>query len=325
MNKYPTYSVSLRTLGTAGEKYQETLNSIARQTVKPEKVCVYIPWGYDIPKETIGIEEYIRCEKGMVSQRSLPFNEIQSEFILFLDDDLSFGADFVEKLFIGLITHNGDCICPDIYSLHRSSFIIKVRDFFGGTLPHHKKDWSFIVRLDGHYSYNSHPRKDVLLSQSGAGACSLCRKKAYEAIHFADERWIDQFHFGLGEDQLFFFKLYKYGFTLLTSNDAVITHLDAGSGHEINKRNSIRAAGFCRYMIWYRTIYSENNTFTWQLRCKWALVVDRFRSFPLSLAILLKYRFSPFKASQEGANIAKDFIRSGDYLELPSYYEHKRP
>ena len=40
------YSVAIRTLGTAGEKYIKLLKSIDAQTIKPEKVIVVLPEGY---------------------------------------------------------------------------------------------------------------------------------------------------------------------------------------------------------------------------------------------------------------------------------------
>ena len=64
------YSIIIRTLGTAGEYYQRTLDSIKLQTIQPGLVLVYIPEGYAIPKETIGIEQYIYVKKGMVAQRA---------------------------------------------------------------------------------------------------------------------------------------------------------------------------------------------------------------------------------------------------------------
>ena len=70
------YCVAIRTLGSAGEKFQKELDSIISQTIKPQGIFVYIPEGYPIPKETVGIEQYIRCRKGMVAQRALPYNEI---------------------------------------------------------------------------------------------------------------------------------------------------------------------------------------------------------------------------------------------------------
>lgn len=53
------YVAVIRTLGTAGEKYQTLLNSLDQQTIQPSKILVYIAEGYRIPKETIGKEQYI--------------------------------------------------------------------------------------------------------------------------------------------------------------------------------------------------------------------------------------------------------------------------
>lgn len=323
MKKYPSYSVAIRTLGTAGDKFQETLNSVSRQIIKPESIYIYIPKGYNLPKETIGVEKYIRCEKGMVSQRSLPFDEITTDFILFLDDDVSFGSEFVKILFDGILLMEGDCISPDIYSVHNNSLLIKFRDYLGGTIPHWDKEYAFKIRKDGHYSYNNHPMKSVLLTQSGAGACMLCRKSAYQAIHFDDERWMDQFHFGLGEDQLFFYKLYKYGFTVLTSFDAEIIHLDAGSGHDKSREKNYISSGFCRYMIWYKTIYSYRNNYKWHLTCLFYFLLSQIRSLPLTIAMILKHHsMLPLSAYIKGVRIAKKFLKSDAYLQIPSYYEY---
>ena len=79
---YPDYCVAIRTLGTAGEKYQQLLNSLKAQHHQPKKILVYIAEGYKLPEETIGIEQYVRCPKGMIAQRSLPFNEIDTDYVL---------------------------------------------------------------------------------------------------------------------------------------------------------------------------------------------------------------------------------------------------
>ena len=65
------YTAIIRTLGTAGEKYQKLLNSLMAQTVRPKDIIVYIAEGYPIPKETVGIERYVFVKKGMVAQRAL--------------------------------------------------------------------------------------------------------------------------------------------------------------------------------------------------------------------------------------------------------------
>ena len=125
MKKY-SYSVAIRTLGTAGDKFQQELDSILAQTIQPEKVVVYIAEGYSIPKETIGIEQYVYVKKGMMTQRALQYNEIDSEYILMLDDDALLPSDFVEKMFDALYRYDGDCISPNIYPNHQMSFVRKV-------------------------------------------------------------------------------------------------------------------------------------------------------------------------------------------------------
>ena len=93
------YTAVIRTLGTAGAKYQTLLDSLAAQTIKPEAILVYIAEGYPLPKETIGIEQYIYVKKGMVAQRALQYKEVQTEWMLFLDDDLKLPPSFVERLY----------------------------------------------------------------------------------------------------------------------------------------------------------------------------------------------------------------------------------
>ena len=93
-----TYSVAIRTLGTAGEKYEKLLNSIKKQTVQPEKIVVVLPEGYALPPYQLGTEEFVFCKKGMVIQRLEALKYIDSQYTLFCDDDVEFDDAFVEKL-----------------------------------------------------------------------------------------------------------------------------------------------------------------------------------------------------------------------------------
>ena len=77
------YTVVIRTLGTAGEYYQRTLDSLLNQTIQPEAIIIYIAEGYPISKETIGIERYVYVKKGMVAQRALPYNEVNTDYMFF--------------------------------------------------------------------------------------------------------------------------------------------------------------------------------------------------------------------------------------------------
>ena len=112
--EYPSYSVTIRTLGKAGDKYAATLESIRKQSLQPEEVVIVIPDGYDLPKDRLGFERFVRCKKGMVNQRVVGINEMSSDFTLALDDDVEFNADFVKSLFDIQINNSADFVSPKI-------------------------------------------------------------------------------------------------------------------------------------------------------------------------------------------------------------------
>ena len=107
-----TYSVTIRTLGTAGEKYQKTLDSIARQSISPQEVIIVLPKGYPLPPERLGTETFIFSEKGMVAQRVAGFNACTSDCILALDDDVEFDSCFVASLFNTMQETGADMVSP---------------------------------------------------------------------------------------------------------------------------------------------------------------------------------------------------------------------
>lgn len=130
------YCAAIRTLGTAGDKYYQTLLSLKQQTIPPKKILVYIAEGYPLPKETIGIEQYVYVKKGMIAQRALPYKEVDTEYILLLDDDLYLAPDAVERMYNGMTNNSGDVMCANVFPNHEASFSEKLRwIFFVGTFP----------------------------------------------------------------------------------------------------------------------------------------------------------------------------------------------
>lgn len=317
------YCAAIRTLGTAGNKYLETLSSLARQSIKPKKILVYIAEGYPLPKETIGIEEYIYCPKGMIAQRALPFDEIDTEWILFLDDDLRIPDDGIEKLFEGIERFDADCIAPNIYPNHNLSVKNKILAIFRmQTYPHWDKRWAFKIRKSGHYSYNNHPA-EILPTQSNAGACFLCRKEAFQRIHFEDEMWLNSFKYALGDDQLFHYKLYKYGYKVLTHFNCPIKHLDAQAGGIKNHKEKNLCAIASRFLVWYRTIFSIQKNIFGKTVCWLAFLGTNVIYFLFSCINALRRRkwyviSNIWKGNIEGYKYA----HSEKYLSYPDFLAH---
>lgn len=320
------YCVAIRTLGTAGEKYQILLQSLAKQTIQPKRILVYLAEGYAYPKETIGLEEIIYCSKGMVSQRALPYKEIDTDYILFCDDDIVLEPDSVERLFLALEAHEADCVSPDTYPNHRMDFIGKIKKaIFAYTFPHFDKEWSFKVLNCGTYSYNIHPNKDFLMTQSGAGPCCLCKKKAYLRIHFEDERWMDSFGYALGEDMLFFYKLYVYGYKVLTHFNSGIKHLSAETGNPINRKKWFRKGVALSYILPYRIKYNL------KMQTPMNKVYVGFSMYLMFLEQLLVLPFKMIKHKHYSALIeyykglcdGMRYVRTEEFKGIPLFDGHK--
>lgn len=308
------YTAVIRTLGTAGEKYQALLDSLAAQTIKPEAILVYIAEGYPLPKETICIEQYIYVKKGMVAQRALQYKEVQTDWMLFLDDDLELPSSFVEKLYVQLMENKADAISPDVFPNHKRSFVGKMMMAVSGRMFPRRDDgkWGYKVMRDGGYSYNSHPCKSVYLSQTNAGACFLCRKDDFLKIHFEDELWMDQSAYALGDDQVMYYKMYLYGMRVLTSYNSDIIHLDAGNNLTEQKEKMLLYADLhFKILFWYRFIYSLESG---RLMKFWdALCLCYLLSFALLISVL-KGRMDILKVKWQAIKDARKAIRSGEVV-----------
>lgn len=320
------YCVAIRTLGTAGEKYQTLLDSLVAQSHPPKKILVYIPHGYPAPKETVGVEQIVRCEKGMVTQRSLPFDEVDTEYILCLDDDLYLPPTLVEEMFGALENVHGDCISPDMvnYKASKKDRIISFMHSF--TLPHFSKKWDCIVNKSGSFSYRVRKGGKVLPTQSAAFACFLCKMDAFRAIHFEDERWIDQFRYASCDDQLFYYKLHLYGYKVYTFNDSGMVHLDARAGGRHDVSEKLYNQKMIAFIIWYRSCYHllSNSGYDKVISFLAYCVQFLFGLVFLPLEVIyfrkLRYFKDYFKANIDGYR----YVHSKEYLKIPIYDYYKK-
>ncbi len=256
------YTAVIRTLGIAGEKYQKMLDSLLLQTIKPTKIVVYIAEGYKIPKETVGVESYVYVKKGMVAQRALNYEEVETEYILFLDDDLYLPPDGVEHLWMALRQNNGDVIAPDVFkNAERTIKQEIILSLSGRIFPRYiDNKWGYKVMRNGGYSYNKHPLP-TMKSQTNAGACFLCKKQDFIGIEFKDELWLDEMPYALGEDQTMFYKMFISGLTVLTSYDSGIIHLDAGTSIKNERKEMLLAYCDCRFktIFWKRFLIKDSS------------------------------------------------------------------
>lgn len=322
------YSIAIRTLGTSGEKFVRELESIKRQTVQPEKVLIYIAEGYKRPNYTIGKEQYVWVKKGMMRQRVLRYDEIDTPLMLLLDDDVELAPDSAEKLIKALGDYDLDCIAAVTFR----NFLIPVSQkiyiaFTNLVFPHWSDVWSVKVRSNGSFTYNNNPQKDVYLSQSASGPASLWRKQVFHDLHLEDELWLDKLRFAFGEDVLMFNKLYKNGYRLGMHYTSNIRHMNAQSSSGDFKKNVQRfhTRSMASYLIWHRICFNLNGASLWtkmgailnySIKTLWLLLIH----------IVSAFCFRSFKVVTYYVRGVLDGIKyshSEEYRKIPNFILRK--
>ena len=319
------YSVAIRTVGKAGDKYIQELQSLHRQTIKPKHIFVHLAEGFERPTEQVGMEEYIITPKGLVHQRAASLEGVDTEFLLILDDDVFFPDDAVEKLYDALIENHADCIAPDTFPNHEMSWKQKIIAFLANDVRPRKDDgWAIKIERNGTFSYNNHPRKyGVYPTQSAAGPAYLVKTDVFRSIHYEDELFVDEFPPGTyGEDQLNFNKMYRNGYNVLMQYDSGIVHLDAGTNNVKEKTyEKLYYRAMSQYITWYRSCYDLKGNTSWEKVC--CQLAYSFR-FLLGAATRIGYSLvalSPkfFLAHVKGNIAARKYVKSANYRNIPNF------
>lgn len=312
-----SYSIAIRTLGTGGEAYCRQLESIARQTVAPERVMVYIAEGYPRPAFTVGREEYVAVPKGMLAQRALPYREISSDCILLLDDDVELAPDTAERLLAALEANDADCVAADTFQNHRMSLPAKIKAAIAaGALPSCRARKAFRLRRSGAFTYANSPAPGACMpSDTAAGPCSLWRRMSLLATRLADEEWVEQDGFAYGEDMIYYHKLVVNGGRLFVLFDSGAVHLDSGNASAAFRSDAAR-----------RMYVRAKNSAIIRRRCIYEPAPSRLTALcqaartcldTLVVAALMRPRL--LRAHLRGLRDARRFMRSDAYRKLPPY------
>lgn len=317
------YTAVIRTLGKGGACYQATLDSLVKQTQAPSAIIVYIAEGYPLPQETVGVERYVYVKKGMVAQRALPYDEVDTEFMLFLDDDVYLPETGVETLYRELVEQQAQVISPCVFPNHLASVKDKVRlSLLGRELCRFwGKRWGYKVMWNGGFSYCNHPVKPVYESQTNAGPCFFCRKADFLRINYIEESWLEYSPYAFPDDQVMFYKMYCLGMKVLTSFDSGIVHLDASST-VVNAEEKALKVVYSEYrnklIFWHRFLYKPENNL---LSCMGMLLGLGYTYGMQCLKYLLLYllgRKSMAQSFCKGVCDGIRYLQSEEYRYLPS-------
>ncbi|MGM9789337.1 MAG: glycosyl transferase family 2 [Candidatus Cryptobacteroides sp.] len=312
------YTAIIRTLGKAGEKYQTLLDSLVSQTIPPKEIIVYIAEGYPIPAETVGRERYVYVKKGMVAQRALRYDEVETEYMLFLDDDLYLPEDFVQTMYHELRDNDGDVISPDIYPNHERGLLQEILVLLSGRMLARRvpDSWGYKVLRTGGYSYRKIIDKKVYPSQTNAGACFFCKKNDFLNVTFEEESWLDESRYPVGEDQVMYYKMYMSGLKVLTSYNSGIKHLDAGANLSKEKEKMLIYSDFrFKTIFWHRFIFRPEKNL---LLKAWDCICIGYAFTFAFMVSLLKLRFDILAIKYNSIWDAVHFLRSDEYKRLPA-------
>ena len=314
------YSVAIRTLGTNAEVLKCELESIACQTVQPERVIIYIAKGYNRPSFLVGKEEYVWVKKGMVAQRTLEYREIDSEVILMLDDDVELAPDSAERMLKAMEEHGADCVAADTFKNQEMTLRQKLLAFISnGVYVRGDDGWAFKQNRDGGFSFNGDPQKQFCWTETFAGPCWMVKKTVLKSVRLEDELWMDRMGFPYGEDAVESYKLFVNGFKCGVLYDSGVKNLDAktssGVYHKTERKFYTRSYGM--FATWWRMIYTSRDkqwlsALLFGLKAWWQLNLHVLLGIvKLNVKIPLNY--------MKGLKDAWAFVHSDEFKAIPPY------
>lgn len=318
------YSVIIRTIGKAGEKYQYLLDSIAKLEPQPREVIVVLPEGYSEPVERLGWETFYYSPKGMVTQRMYGVERCKTPYALICDDDVCFGSDFVQKLHEPIAKGLCGLSSGPLYSfLPVKGPKALVSAVSGAAAPtmFHRDRYVSVLRTAG-YSYNRdlQPEKRKFYeSQSLAGTCFYADIAALKEVGFSEETWIDASGYSAYEDQTMFYKAWLRGIKTIVVADAYYAHQDAKTSTRGNKPIVMRCLALNRLIFWHRFIYSMEKSAVGR---GWARVCFAYRMLWLRVWTFIDYLRK--RMTKEDVHTVLQacadgwvYVRSQEYHRLP--------
>lgn len=271
MNEEKTYSVAIRTLGTGGEKYRATLDSIAAQTRKPQHVYVVIADGYALPPERLGTEEFVRIRKGMFHQRVHGLlwaaEHCQSDYVLALDDDVAFAPDYAERCLALASDLDADMLATDSVTgtwiaeqpQAAPSALSRLTQRMLGNRPS-DPSCPFASHLTASAGGASAPREagDTIRTQYASGTAMWVRNGLAAQMDYASEYWVEATRYAYPDDVVFGYKLWLNGYNLWHTHTLCHRHLDAGCATDAATREAdvYYASGRNVLILWHRFLLS---------------------------------------------------------------------
>lgn len=209
------------------------------QTIPPKRILVYLADGYEKPEETIAIEEIVYVKKGMVAQRALNYDEVDTDWMLLLDDDVEIEPKGIDEMFHVLNESGADVCAMDGFPHDRRSFGAQIKGIITlGSFPRlFNRNKGYTLSWMGPDWYNPQPRRWAF-SNTNSGNALMIKKSDFTKIHFEEDLWLDDSPYALPDDSVMFYKMHLCGLKIVTMYNTLFKHLDAKTsrtGDQLNK------------------------------------------------------------------------------------------
>ncbi len=323
-----TYSVAIRTLGLSPDSLRQVLERVFAQTLPPARVVVYIAKGYTIPSWRVGNEQYVSVDKGMMRQRALKYREIDSDYILMLDDDLLLSPTAASSLIAKANAENTDVIAADPFENHKLP--LKDKLYAGITalvFPHIRQKSAYIQHSNGSFSYIHNPQPRFYKSDTCAGPIMLWRRNSFSSLNADAENWIDSFDFAYGDDALLSYKATANGMKVGVDFSVEVTNLDSRTSSDRYRNDPERFYIRTKAMFstWWRMCYKPHGNAS--KGSTKALLAGTFKFtwlVPVMLATSVVSRSTtPIRAYFRGLRDGYKYVHSEPFSSLPPYIIEK--
>ena len=311
------YTISIRTVGKGGSKYQSLLDSIDKLNIRPDEVHIILPNGYEPPSEKLGYEEFLYCEKGMMKQRIAGAKFAKNDYILFLDDDVSFESDLIEHLAKPLVEGKCDItIPPQVNMLPKKKGIQKYIAMIKlNMIPRFCDKYVYnTLILSGGCTYNRivpEQVNDYMYAETGPGIGFMITKKAFFDSHYEEELWVEESGYAWPDDQVMFYKSKVCGYKMLCATQAKFLHLDGGVWTKTKSEQLAYAWGRNFLIFWKKFIYNRQRScfkkILSYLMYKWSEITNNL--FWLFEDKVRKKKTGEYRLRIKGIKDAKIFLK----------------
>lgn len=319
------YSIAIRTLGRAGEKYRQLLDSIKTSKKQPKTVVVVLPEGFDLPAERLGYEQFVYSPKGMVPQRIEALKYINTEYTLFLDDDIAFDEQFVERLLKPLEAGLFDCSTGPLFSFFPQSLAGRIAGTLTASvsLSFLRRDMYVKILRSGGWSYHTFDttQERYYPTESFAGTCCMIRTQVMRDLRMEDEQgWLERFGYACGEDRVMAYKLIQLGYKACIVANALYTHNDAKTSTSAQEMSNTKPV-FCMYymhvIFWNRFIQNMESNGLYRILNRVCFSYWQIAMLGYHILKGIKPEGRPrFGAFIQGLREGKRYVRSEEYQML---------